>query len=619
MKFIILMTLAITGQAISPSSHLTQADKNRLKAVFTQNCEPSSDITIVYYSVLGLKLLGEAAPNKAELCAAAAKLSDDSSVENLAAAGGAAAALGCPIKFGAKANEVLKTSTGEGSTTASIYFASKALTSTGAKLDKSVATALAAAIKKDDSLLSLGLAFQVAALLDGEQAAVYSRIEDAVVQADEVDGTMLQFEGGLSVTSILLTGAANLAAKSKKGLPMTGDQVVKFANYLLSRKSVQQPKGALHLLEGIESMVGSAQLTPISISLASSLAVTPDNPTIAISVTDIKGGSVGALKVTVDSATRLSTGSELVSNMELKKTDAGYTLDLMSLKPAAGFYELSVSAVPAKGAVKVVGNTDVKITVKVLTRISVQDAEIKITDGDQSTAGRSFKAVFPNKDSKKLTVDYKDKLELKFSVVNTDGKKMKVHQAFVKISSLSSSSEIVYVAEADSSKVYKFELDLGAENSEFQDGEYNLALILGDAAVANPVSWSIADLVFTLPESGETKEAGPYQTKPEIKHLFREPETRPPATVSSLFTLLVLSPVLVLLALWFKLGVNISNFPFTLASLGFHGGLGAIFGLYVYFWMELDMFQTVRYLALLAVPTFLCGNSLLAAIAKKSK
>ncbi|XP_023341820.1 dolichyl-diphosphooligosaccharide--protein glycosyltransferase subunit 2 [Eurytemora carolleeae] len=619
MKLIILMTLAMTGQAISPSSHLTQADRNRLKAVFLQNSNPASDITSVYYSVLGLKLLGEAAPNKGELCSAAAKLADDSSVENLQAASGTGAALGCPIKFGAKASEVLKTSLGEGSTTATIYFASKALTSAGGKLEKGVAKALTDALKKDDSLLSLGLAFHVAALLEGDQSAVFDRIEDAVVQADEVDGNLLQFEGGLSVTSIVLTGAANLAAKTKKALPLTGDQAVKFANYLLSRKSVQQPKGGLHLLEGIESMVGSAQFTPLSISLASSISVNSEEPNLILSVTDLKGGDVGDLKVTLDSATWAQDDSILASAKELKKVGAGYQLDFMSLKPVSGFYELTVSAVPAKGSGKFVGNTGVKIAVKVLTKISVQNAEIKITDGDQSTAGRSFKAVYPNKEGKKVSVDYKEKLQFSFNIVNSENKKITVHQAFVKISSASSAAEIVYVAEADSSKVYKFELDLGAENSEFKTGDYNLALILGDAAVSNPISWNIADLEFTLPESGDTEESGPYQTKPEIKHLFREPETRPPPAVSSMFTLLCLSPVLILLGLWFKLGVNIGNFPFSIASLGFHTGLGSIFLLYVYFWMELDMFQTARYLAILAIPTFLCGNSLLAAIAKKTK
>ena len=65
-----------------------------------------------------------------------------------------------------------------------------------------------------------------------------------MVQADEVDGKMLQSEGGLSATSVMLTGNASPAVKAKKLLPVTGNQAVKFGNYLMSRKSVQQPKGA---------------------------------------------------------------------------------------------------------------------------------------------------------------------------------------------------------------------------------------------------------------------------------------------------------------------------------------------------------------------------------------
>lgn len=84
-----------------------------------------------------------------------------------------------------------------------------------------------------------------------------------------------------------------------------------------------------------------------------------------------------------------------------------------------------------------------------------------------------------HQEGKKVSVDYKEKLQFSFNIVNSENKKITVHQAFVKISSASSAAEIVYVAEADSSKVYKFELDLGAENSEFKTGDYNLALILG--------------------------------------------------------------------------------------------------------------------------------------------
>jgi len=48
----------------------------------------------------------------------------------------------------------------------------------------------------------LGYVFHIAADIGTPAAFVFDRIEDAVIQADEVDGQYLQFEGGLSITSI---------------------------------------------------------------------------------------------------------------------------------------------------------------------------------------------------------------------------------------------------------------------------------------------------------------------------------------------------------------------------------------------------------------------------------
>ena len=50
--------------------------------VLIQGCTAESDMSSIYYSVMGLKLLGEAVNNKEQLCAAAAKLADDTSVGN---------------------------------------------------------------------------------------------------------------------------------------------------------------------------------------------------------------------------------------------------------------------------------------------------------------------------------------------------------------------------------------------------------------------------------------------------------------------------------------------------------------------------------------------------------
>lgn len=47
---------------------------------------------------------------------------------------------------------------------------------------------------------SLGYAFHVASELEGELAAFLDRVEDAAVQADEVDDQYLQYEGGVGIT-----------------------------------------------------------------------------------------------------------------------------------------------------------------------------------------------------------------------------------------------------------------------------------------------------------------------------------------------------------------------------------------------------------------------------------
>ena len=57
---------------------------------------------------------------------------------------------------------------------------------------------------------------QIASALDNVAVGpVFDRIEDAVVQADEVDGKILQFEGGLAVTSNIISGAYKLAGHGK--------------------------------------------------------------------------------------------------------------------------------------------------------------------------------------------------------------------------------------------------------------------------------------------------------------------------------------------------------------------------------------------------------------------
>ena len=103
------------------------------------------------------------------------------------AASGVGAALSCPIKLGAKATEAVKSGSSDGSSSASLYFACNTLVNTGGKVDKAVLTALNAALKKDDSLRSLGLAFHVASLVTGKDFYCKSAATPKLLQLAHVN------------------------------------------------------------------------------------------------------------------------------------------------------------------------------------------------------------------------------------------------------------------------------------------------------------------------------------------------------------------------------------------------------------------------------------------------
>merc|ERR1719474_1876974 len=85
--------------------------------------------------------------------------------------------------------------------------------------------------------------------------------------------------------------------------------------------------------------------------------------------------------------------------------------------------------------------------------------------------------------------------------------------------------------------------------------------------------------------------------------------------VSTAFTILVLSPLLIMFAMWAKIGANVSNLQLNVPTLLFHVGLACIFGLYYMFWTQLDMFYTLKMLLLIGGATFLGGNKMLADMA----
>jgi len=202
-----------------------------------------------------------------------------------------------------------------------------------------------------------------------------------------------------------------------------------------------------------------------------------------------------------------------------------------------------------------------------------------------------------------------------------------LHQVFVMLKNKQNGKEVTFIAtpETAGKTDYKLELDLNANAKDlgYQSGLYEVTLILGDFFIEDPLQWVLGDVNLNV-SPGKSKATNPlysivYGPKPEIIHQFRKPEPRPPRIVSDAFTILTLSPVLILFALWFKIGANVRGFPLSLSALLFHLGLAAIFGVYVLFWIKLSMFEALKLLTVPGLVTFFFGHRLLAYLSERRK
>ena len=139
-------------------------------------------------------------------------------------------------------------------------------------------------------------------------------------------------------------------------------------------------------------------------------------------------------------------------------------------------------------------------------------------------------------------------------------------------------------------------------------------MIVSDSLVDNRVAWTLADLKLQFAESepvSQVDKSSLYSKRPEIQHMFRPAEQTPSKIVSTVFTALCVVPLGLLLVLWLGIGFNFSKFSFSLSGVVFHLSLFAIFGLFYCYWIKLNMFQTMRYLAVLGLVAIISGNKLL--------
>lgn len=244
-------------------------------------------------------------------------------------------------------------------------------------------------------------------------------------------------------------------------------------------------------MEVLTTIVKDKKNAPICIQLIGNGHLSAESPIVNVKIVDILGksvvpaiGSVSGVVTAKPSNTQLLAKTNLISKSSDKTV---YTLDLTSVKPVKGSYVIDLIA----------DNYGKQLPIKILAKVKVNLLEIGVGYADSISTIKKQTIVYPKKIAEIISADAQQKIIMKLILSDEGtGKPINVHQAFVRLEHKISKDEIIFVAEEDISKSYKFDMDVGARSIDFghKSGLYTFELIIGDASISNSFNWYIADV-----------------------------------------------------------------------------------------------------------------------------
>lgn len=213
------------------------------------------------------------------------------------------------------------------------------------------------------------------------------------------------------------------------------------------------------------------------------------------------------------------------------------------------------------------------------------------------------------------------------------------HQVFVRFTHAETGLDTFFVAapvDGGEAGEFSVSVSLGEESQTFlqRSGAYEVTALVGGPLVMPPVLEKLGLIKLQFPDAKERKwpiyarpllhetdvSLGPL---PEKHHTFREPEVRPHAGVSLLFTVLALAPLAGLALGMRRGGANLRRLP--AAGVGrawcaaYQACMVGVVVLFATYWAALTMAYTLRVLAVLSLVTTLTGRKALQSLAVEAE
>jgi len=462
-----------------------------------------------------------------------------------------------------------------------------------------LAERLAQVIKPDNNLLEKSLGVLTLMELGSHKLSAFPQIVEKLdfkksflMNCAEFDNSRIVPAEGDIFTASVATTAVVMMSKATQTPLLSNNQVVKLANFFLLEKSEKASENAL-IASALHAL--NADLTTLGKPVQVNTVI--EYPILSISMTDVFGEQVQSGRFTIEIESKIvdveSTGIVDLSTLDLIAGKYDYSISVSGADAYAG------ALPPKKGSVKIAATTG----------ISVANENILVHHGEKYNPGRNVAA------GQKVRVIWNVNMD---QFPDDKSVNIKIAQAFVKYSQ---GDKVGYVIAVQTDFKYIADLELTdksmSEVFHNSGGDWNVEIICGDARTKLGTRKQVGKIKVDIPAGNERESlasilANRFAPKKLITHLFKEPDARPPAFISLVFTGAVLAPFMILFICWGTIGVNFKNFQFAeWSTYVFHGSFGAILLLYVCYWLKLNMFETIRYLFPLGSVCALSGNFLL--------
>ncbi|CAM9301752.1 unnamed protein product, partial [Hapterophycus canaliculatus] len=502
-----------------------------------------------------------------------------------------------------------------------------------------------------DGPVEAGNAFMAAELLAALVPSAKGDAKEIALRKVEVmKEKVLGSEPALLVQLERAAGGEKLVVKATKLKSMARD--------LLEASRTSLPKSMLGVYEALKAIEAYPKAPlPIRLVPASPTVEDLSSGGVSLLVTSLLGSQARVKSASISSLSR-SDGSDALGNGDggspLAAPNAEGFRALPAVKVTAGVYTAEFAVEVEGGDKALVAKLPLAVgSAAALARVRVSVTESKERPSSFASAAAAAamsigsyvleppgKSLLPGEAHASAVEGHH--LHVELFLEGARGGAAAPHQVFVRFTHVDTSTDTYFVAApveggaGDAGGDFAVSVSLGEESQTFiqRSGAYEVTALVGGPLVMPPVSEKLGRIGLVFPPAKGRKwpiyerpllhetdvSLGPL---PEKHHTFREPEVRPHAGVSLLFTVLALSPLAGLAYGMRRGGANLRRLPAGGAGrawcAAYQACMVGVVLLFVTYWAALTMAYTLRVLAMLSLVTTLTGRKALQSLAVEAQ